>query len=143
MYSCSTTSRFSASLWNDLSGSAPGWNMPPAALGFICDICCAIWLAAITHRVSIRFHGLEEEVPFSLPRIKMKTDCRPNKFKKYHDRLDTHRTSKSLVMTPDWSIDLKRIVSGKGSFTAQVDLSAYRASRDNSPSFISTGPGTH
>lgn len=48
----------------------------------------------------------------------MKTDCNPKRFRKYHDKLDTHRTSKSLVATPDCSIDLKRIVSGNGSFTA-------------------------
>lgn len=46
-----------------------------------------------------------------------KTDCKPIKFRKYHDRLDTHWTSKSRVITPDWSIDLNRIVNGKGSFT--------------------------
>ena len=48
----------------------------------------------------------------------MKTDCRPKRLRKYQDRDDTHRTSKSRVATPDWSIDLKRMVSGKGSFTA-------------------------
>lgn len=46
-----------------------------------------------------------------------KTDCKPIKFRKYHERLDTHWTSRSRVITPDWSIDLKRIVNGKGSFT--------------------------
>jgi len=46
----------------------------------------------------------------------MKTDCRPNRFKKYHESDDTHLTSKSLVAIPDCSMDLKRIVSGKGSF---------------------------
>lgn len=40
------------------------------------------------------------------------------RLRKYHDRLDTHLTSRSLVMTPDWSIDLKRMVKGKGNFTA-------------------------
>lgn len=47
----------------------------------------------------------------------MNTDCNPNRLRKYHDKLDTHRTSKSLVATPDCSIDLKRIVNGNGSFT--------------------------
>lgn len=47
----------------------------------------------------------------------MKTDWSPKRFRKYQERLETHRTSKSLVMTPDCSIDLKRMVSGKGSFT--------------------------
>lgn len=47
----------------------------------------------------------------------MKTDCSPKRFRKYQERLETHRTSRSLVMTPDCSIDLKRIVSGNGSFT--------------------------
>ncbi len=58
------------------------------------------------------------DLPLSFPRMKMKTDCRPKRFKKYHDRLETHRTSRSRVMTPDCSIDLKRMVRGKGSFTA-------------------------
>lgn len=49
--------------------------------------------------------------------MKMKTDCSPNRFRKYHDKLDTHRTSRSRVATPDWSIDLNRKVNGKGSFT--------------------------
>ena len=48
----------------------------------------------------------------------MKTDCSPKRFRKYHDRLETHRTSKSRVATPDCNIDLNRIVRGKGSFTA-------------------------
>lgn len=49
--------------------------------------------------------------------MKMKTDCSPNRFRKYHDKLDTHRTSRSRVATPDWSIDLNLKVNGKGSFT--------------------------
>lgn len=50
IYSCSTTSKFSASLLKSLSGSWPGWNMPPAppAPGFIWAICCAIWDAAVS-----------------------------------------------------------------------------------------------
>ena len=65
--------------------------------------------------------------PLSLPKMKMKTDCSPNKQRKYHDRLDTHRTSRSLVMTPDWSMDLKRMVRGNGSLTvtAGQHLFAY------------------
>lgn len=48
MHQCSRTSKFSASLRNILSGSCPGWKMPaPAAPGFICVICWAIWLAAV------------------------------------------------------------------------------------------------
>ena len=47
----------------------------------------------------------------------MKTDCNPNKFRKYHERDETHLTSRSRVATPDCSIDLNRRVSGKGSFT--------------------------
>ena len=47
----------------------------------------------------------------------MKTDCSPKRLRKYHDKLETHRTSKSRVATPDCSIDLKRIVRGNGSFT--------------------------
>ena len=53
----------------------------------------------------------------------MKTDCSPKRFRKYHDRLETHRTSKSRVATPDCNIDLNRIVRGNGSFTNAV--SAY------------------
>ena len=59
--------------------------------------------------------------PFSFPRMKMKTDCRPKRLRKYHDSEDTHRTSRSRVATPDWSIDLKRRVRGKGSFTIETD----------------------
>ena len=55
--------------------------------------------------------------PFSLPRMKMKMDCRPKRLRKYQEREETHWTSRSRVATPDWSIDLKRRVSGKGSFT--------------------------
>ena len=47
----------------------------------------------------------------------MKTDCKPNRLRKYHDREDTHRTSRSRVATPDWSMDLNRRVRGKGNFT--------------------------
>lgn len=52
----------------------------------------------------------------------MKTGCSPNRLRKYHEREETHRTSRSRVATPDWSMDLKRIVSGKGSFTAGEDM---------------------
>ena len=58
-------------------------------------------------------------VPLSSPRMNIKTDCNPKRFRKYHDRLDTHLTSRSRVMTPDCSIDLKRIVNGKGNFTTR------------------------
>lgn len=47
----------------------------------------------------------------------MKTDCSPNKLRKYHDKLETHRTSRSRVMTPDCNIDLNRMVNGNGNFT--------------------------
>ena len=56
-------------------------------------------------------------LPLSLPRMKIKTDCSPKRLRKYHDRLETHRTSRSRVATPDCSIDLNRIVRGNGSFT--------------------------
>ena len=56
-------------------------------------------------------------LPLSLPRMKIKTDCSPKRLRKYHERLDTHRTSRSRVATPDCSIDLNRIVRGNGSFT--------------------------
>lgn len=49
--------------------------------------------------------------------MNIKTDCNPKRLRKYHDRLDTHRTSRSRVATPDCSIDLNRIVRGNGSFT--------------------------
>ena len=52
----------------------------------------------------------------------MKTDCRPKRLRKYHESEDTHRTSRSLVATPDWSIDLKRRVRGKGSFTVETGV---------------------
>ena len=52
--------------------------------------------------------------------MKVKTDCNPKRFRKYHDKDDTHRTSRSLVATPDCNIDLNRIVNGKGSFTEEV-----------------------
>ena len=42
---------------------------------------------------------------------------RPKRLRKYHEREETHRTSRSRVATPDWSMDLKRRVRGKGSFT--------------------------
>ena len=51
--------------------------------------------------------------------MKMKTDCKPKRFRKYQEREETHRTSRSRVATPDWSIDLKRSVRGKGSFTVE------------------------
>lgn len=72
--------------------------------------------------------GRGSDIPFSFPSIKMNTDCSPNRFRKYHDRLDTHWTSRSLVATPDCSIDLKRSVSGNGSFTIMTRL----ALRDDS-----------
>ena len=50
----------------------------------------------------------------------MKTDWSPKRLRKYQERLDTQRTSRSRVMTPDWSIDLNRMVSGKGNFTAKL-----------------------
>ena len=56
--------------------------------------------------------------PLSLPRMNIKTDCSPKRFRKYHERLETHRTSRSRVATPDCSIDLNRIVRGNGSFTS-------------------------
>lgn len=58
-------------------------------------------------------------IPLSLPRMNPKTDCRPIKLRKYQERLETHCTSRSRVMTPDCNIDLKRMVRGKGNFTAQ------------------------
>ena len=70
-------------------------------------------------RLSVNRHqyGREFSLPLSLPRMNMKTDCSPKRFRKYHDRLETHRTSRSRVATPDCSIDLNRIVRGNGSFT--------------------------
>jgi hypothetical protein len=53
----------------------------------------------------------------SLPSMKLYTGCKPNKVRKYQDRLETHRTSRSRVPTPDCSIALNCGVRGKGSFT--------------------------
>ena len=55
--------------------------------------------------------------PLSLPRMNIKTDCSPKRLRKYQDKLETHRTSKSRVATPDCNIDLNRMVRGNGSFT--------------------------
>ena len=52
----------------------------------------------------------------------MKTDWSPKRFKKYQDKDDTQRTSRSRVATPDWSIDLKRMVRGNGSFTTRKSV---------------------
>lgn len=54
----------------------------------------------------------------------MKTDWRPKRLRKYQESEDTHRTSRSRVATPDWSIDLNRRVRGKGSFTIHFGLVA-------------------
>ena len=62
------------------------------------------------------------ELPLSFPRMKMKTGWRPKRLRKYHEREETHRTSRSRVAMPDWSMDLKRIVNGNGSFTAQQHI---------------------
>lgn len=70
--------------------------------------------------------GGGDYVPFSSPSMKIKTDCSPKRFRKYHDRLDTHRTSRSRVATPDCSIDLNRIVNGKGSFTSDLLVSTLQ-----------------
>lgn len=65
------------------------------------------------------FMIFEQYIPLSLPRMNPKTDCKPIKLRKYQERLETHCTSRSRVMTPDCSMDLKRIVRGKGNFTAK------------------------
>lgn len=91
--------------------------MPAPAPGFIWDICCAIWFAAVVcQRIATRVRQ-RNILPLSLPRMNIKTDCSPKRLRKYHDRLETHRTSRSWVATPDCSIDLNRIVKGNGSFT--------------------------
>ena len=43
----------------------------------------------------------------------------------YHEREDTHRTSKSRVFTPLWSMDLNLMVNGNGSFTRTPSPSTY------------------
>ena len=68
----------------------------------------------------------------------MKTDCNPKRLRKYHDRLETHRTSRSRVATPDCSIDLNRIVRGKGSFTNRQN--PYQHSSDT---FLSNDERQH
>lgn len=60
-----------------------------------------------------------ECLPLSLPRRKLKMGCRPKKHKKYHEMLDIHLGSMSLVATPACSILLNLIVKGNGSFTVQ------------------------
>ena len=95
----------------------------PAAPGFICDICWAICDAAVR---GVRGGGVggcggsgerKGGLPLSFPRMKIKTGCSPKRLRKYHEREDTHRTSRSRVAMPDCSMDLKRMVRGKGSFT--------------------------
>jgi len=56
-------------------------------------------------------------VPLSEPSKSRKRPFKPNKLRKYHDREETHRTSISCVSIPRCIIDLKPIVSGKGSLT--------------------------
>lgn len=65
------------------------------------------------------------DIPLSFPKMKMKTDCNPNRLRKYHDRLETHCTSRSRVATPDCNIDLNRRVKGNGSFTIRTPVSIY------------------
>lgn len=68
--------------------------------------------------VSLELEQWEQDYwPLSLPRMNMKTDCSPNRLRKYQERLDTHRTSRSRVATPDCSMDLNLMVNGKGNFT--------------------------
>lgn len=57
-------------------------------------------------------------VPLSLPRRKLKMGCRPKKHKKYHEMLDIHLGSMSLVATPACNMLLNLMVKGNGSFTA-------------------------
>lgn len=64
----------------------------------------------------------------SLPSKKAKTGWRPKRLRKYHDKLETHLTSRSRVMTPDWSMDLKRIVKGNGSFTIMHHIKSVNIS---------------
>lgn len=67
----------------------------------------------------------------------MKTDCKPKRLRKYHDKLETHLTSKSRVATPDWSIDLNRIVNGNGSFTVDQNTWSAPISMNQEPVGIS------
>lgn len=72
--------------------------------------------------------SLARNLQLSLPRMNPNTGCKPNKLRKYHDKLDTHLTSRSRVITPDCSMDLNRIVRGNGSFTvSRVPLASNRA----------------
>lgn len=117
---CSMTSRFSASLRNSLSGSCPGCIGFIMAAGLAMPTCWAIWLAAARYLEQAHksyCYPFWIDLPLSLPRMNPNTDCKPIRLRKYQDRLDTHLTSRSRVITPDWSMDLKRIVKGKGSFT--------------------------
>lgn len=58
-------------------------------------------------------------LPLSLPSIKLKTGCSPKMQRKYHEMLDIHLGSISLVATPAWSMLLNLMVRGNGNFTAQ------------------------
>jgi hypothetical protein len=60
--------------------------------------------------------GNGENLPLSLPSRKTKTDRRPKMHRKYHEMLDIHRGSSSLVATPACSMLLNLSVRGKGSF---------------------------
>lgn len=55
----------------------------------------------------------------SPPKINRNNPFRPNKLRKYHDREETQRTSRSGVSMPLCSMDLKPRVRGKGSLTAR------------------------
>lgn len=50
--------------------------------------------------------------------MKLKTGCSPKIHKKYHEILDIHLGSMSLVATPAWSMLLNLMVRGNGNFTA-------------------------
>jgi hypothetical protein len=116
----SRTSKFSASLKKSLSGSCSGPIKP--APGFAA-ICCVDCVAAGNRHYQFcpnetprrLWRGADSQL--LLPRMKLYTGWSPNRVRKYQDKLDTHRTSRSRVPTPDWSIDLNCGVSGKGSFT--------------------------
>lgn len=75
--------------------------------------------SSVSERGPEKMSGKPGCLPLSLPRIKLKMGCRPKKHKKYHEMLDIHRGSMSLVATPACSMLLNLMVKGNGSFTAQ------------------------
>ena len=65
---------------------------------------------------------LSSDVPFPSPRMSEKMGRRPSTFKMNHENELTHVGWRSITSTPLWSIDRKRGVRGKGSFTKVTNV---------------------